>query len=105
MCPTNCRSRGNGSLRSRNSTSCDSHADASELDDVADLELTSTADLDVAVHRDHAVGDEGLSVSAGFDQVGELQELAQPDAPVTDLNVVHPLIVPPGRSPVPLGLR
>ena len=60
------------------------------LDDIADAELTAAAGLDLTVDPDLARLEQPAGRSPGLDQVRELQQLTEPDAPLTHLDVHGP---------------
>jgi hypothetical protein len=57
------------------------------LDDVADAELTAASSLDLAVDPDLARLEQPAGRSPGLDKVRQLQQLPEPDAPLTHLDV------------------
>ena len=73
------------SSRSRgDARSADAHAHVADHHHVVTAQLTTPAAFRLAVHRDGAVGKQGLRVATGVDEVGELEELSQPDRGITD---------------------
>jgi len=61
---------------------------AVEVDYVVELQLSSAATIDLAVHC-HAAVDDGLfDVSAGVEEPSELQELPEADGLTADRNVI-----------------
>ena len=61
---------------------------AAQRDHVAVDQLAAAPGLDLAVDGDQALDHQLLGVGAGVDQVGELEELTQPDRLVADRHVV-----------------
>ena len=75
------------------SASASSRADADpspiEADDVAELQLSSAAAINLTVHEYIAIDDGRLHVSAGVEEPGELQELPETNPPTADRDVVN----------------
>src|SRR4051794_19325417 len=65
----------------------DAGGGAAQGDDVALDQLAPAAGLDLAVHADPALDDHRAGLGAGLHQVGELEELTQPDRVVADGDV------------------
>ena len=62
---------------------------ATERHHVAGHELATAAGLDRPVDGDQPLDHQLLGVGAGVDQVGQLEELTEPDRLVADRHVVH----------------
>lgn len=72
---------------------------SSHSDDIAEAQLSATSLLGVAIDTDQARFQKGLGLSAGFDSVNVLDELAEldafgPDLDVDNLSDAHMSIVP-----------
>jgi hypothetical protein len=69
-----------------------------DRDDVAALELPASSQLDPAADGDDALCEQRADVGARVDQSCELEQLAEPDAVVPDLDLAHRAMLPePGR--------
>lgn len=81
------RRRALGIARRRSVSGTDAHRTAVEHDDVVDLQLTSTAALDLAVDRHEPVDDGLFDVTTRVEHAGELQKLSETDAVSADRNI------------------
>jgi hypothetical protein len=70
------------------------HLLATDRDDVALAELASTPRLEPATHRDHILGQQRSYVRTGGHEVRQLQQLTQPDAVLTYLDLPHQPMLP-----------
>lgn len=65
----------------------------SERDHVARAQLGAPPGLDRAVDRDASLGQQRADLATGVDEVGQLQQLPEPDAGRTHGDLLHVLII------------
>jgi len=71
---------------------------ATDGDHIPGYQLPTAPLFQLTVHLDVAVGEQLLGIRALFDEVGQLEQLSEPDATATDADPSHQPILLAGRS-------